>query len=475
MKNKLFSLSKKILKNDLVKGSIWYTFANIFIKGINFLTIPLFTRMLSTEQYGFVNNFLAWVTIFTVLVGLNLNNAINNAAFDFKKDIDNFVGTILAFSIGVFIFFEIVLNVGMSIMNTEHQLLYWNFVMLQSFALYVISIVSTYYTIKAQYYRNSLLSLLSVFGNIGMSVILMFSVYGAHPEWGRIIGSTCGLMILAIFLSVTIFLKMTTFPHKRYILYSLKISLPVIPHSLGGLILAQFDRIMISWYWGDGSAGIYSYVYNLGTVINILWLSINAAWVPWFYRRMEDKKYSDIKNAMISLGYVFTAISCMCLVFLTDLGKIIAPKTYLSGLALIVPIGASYFFMFMYSYAVNFEFYLKKTVYIGATTVLSAILNIVLNIILIPRFGYMIAGYTTLITYICLYISHHIVANRLERTMRINIFPAKSFILMIVIFLTYCIVILSVYNLISIRYLVLFIVLIVICCLLLKNLNNKAR
>src|SRR5699024_7978666 len=80
---------------------------------------------------------------------------------------------------------------------------------------------------------------------------------------------------------------------------------------------------------------------------------------------------------------------------------------YLIGIPLIIPILLGYYFQFLYSLPVNIEFYLKKTQYIAGGTVLSAGLNIILNWLLIPKFGYIAAGYTTVFSYMLLFFVHY--------------------------------------------------------------------
>ncbi|MGC3596088.1 oligosaccharide flippase family protein, partial [Enterococcus faecium] len=78
-------------------------------------------------------------------------------------------------------------------------------------------------------------------------------------------------------------IKVTHFFDKKQWIYALKISLPLIPHSLAKIVLAQFDRIMINSYLGPAAGGIYSYSSNIGIILSVIWMSTNNAWVPWFY------------------------------------------------------------------------------------------------------------------------------------------------------------------------------------------------
>lgn len=413
-------------KNELVKGSIWYTIANTFIKGVNFLTIPLFTRMLSTSQYGFVNNFVAWVSIGTIVIGLNLNVAVSNAQFDYSDEIDNFIGSLVFFSLCVFGGVILVLLMISEIVGISLEYIF--LVAAQSFAMYVISIDSALYAIEGAYAKNSFLSLLSVLCNVGISLIFMVTLMSKAPAWGRVLGSTVGLFVLAVYIIVKHFYRMSEKPKLIYIKYAAKISIPAIPHSVGALVLSQFDRIMIQAMVSGAAAGIYSYAYNLATVINVLWLSVNTAWVPWFYRKMEEAKYVVISKAMKLSSYVFLLITMFAVLVLVFIARFMAPTSYQGGIRLIVPIGVSYFVMFMYSFFVNTEFYYKKTKWLGYSTAISAIVNVVLNLWLIPWLGYWIASVTTLISYILLLWTHSLTAHSILKQKHLKIYPHREFL-----------------------------------------------
>lgn len=428
----------KLKVNELFKGSIWYTLSNLLVKGINFLTIPLFTRILSPYQYGIVNNFIAWVSIGTVIIGLNLNTAISNAKFDYDTNMDEFLSTLMYFSVLFFTVVLLVTNIVIAFtVGDFSQKLILNSVMIQSFSMYLISFATTYFTIETKYVKNTFISFLTVFSNVVLSLIFMVTIFKDKPDLGRIYGSTAGLLVLSAFI-IARFIQIGSIKiNKDFLIYALKISLPVIPHSLGGIILSQFDRIMITQYSGNTEAGIYSYIYNISMIVNVLWLSINNAWIPWFYKRMTIQKFEEIKRNIKRSTYIFLIVTMLCTTLLTDLSKIIAPSSYYDGITLIIPICISYFFMFLYSFPVNYEFFLKKTSYIGISTVISAVINILLNIYYIPRYGYQAAGYTTLVTYILLFIFHYYVAQRISTANNTKFLESNVFIFSIIIIMFY--------------------------------------
>jgi len=443
---------RSIFHDELVQGSVWYTVSNFLVKGVTFLTIPLFTRMMTTSQYGVVNNFTAWVSITTILVGLNLNSAISNAALDYRGNLNNFISSIVEFSTILFVAGELISNSIFWL--TDFHVAYFNSTMIQGYAMYVVSIGTAYYTIGADYLKNSVLSVLTLFSNIIISIVFMITIYSGKPAEGRIYGSTVGLSILTIIIIVTVIVNGDKKVHFEYIKYAARISIPVIPHSVGGVVLSQFDRIMISQYTEDTSAGIFSFVYNVSMVINVLWISVNNAWIPWFFRKASGQQYALVNKMIRRISWGFLVLTMGAITVLVDLAKVMAPASYQSGISLLIPISMSYLLMFLYSFSVNYEFFLKKTWFLGISTVLSALLNILLNMYYIPKYGYVAAGYTTLVTYFVLFLSHYFIAYSLGKKRENQFLPTGVMTSIIIVAGIYSILTLVFFNFVLIRYLI---------------------
>ena len=131
--------SKTFLNNNVVKAGSWYTITEFFLKGITFLTIPIFTRLLSTADYGLASLYMTWVGIFTIIIGLNLNTSITKGKYDFKEDYDQFVSSIIFLSLlvflGYFFIFIVLGNKVQSITGFSGFLFY--FMLLQAYFSFI--------------------------------------------------------------------------------------------------------------------------------------------------------------------------------------------------------------------------------------------------------------------------------------------------------------------------------------------------
>lgn len=418
---------KQLRSSKLVTSSFWYTIGNFFIKGISFITIPIFVNITTQAEYGLINNFTSFVSIFTVVVGLSLNSAINNASFDFKEDIRGFMSSVLFLSSLSFIGFVVIGN-GLFFFSDSYfdmNQMIFNLMLIQSFANFVISYLSAYFTINFEHFKFLFLSLFSTILNVGISMLFMLTIFSDNRYVGRAFGGAIGLGIIAIVIFLMISFRGREFINKKYWTYALQLSLPIIPHALANIILSQFGRIMVNSYLGPDQAGIFSYISNVGIILSVIWSSTNNAWVPWFYKEMDEENYTHVKSVSNLYLYFFTALSFCVMNVSIDIAKFMAPASYHSGLSLVIPISLGYFFQFLYSFPVNAEFFKRKTNYIAIGTLASAGINIVLNIIFIPQYGIIAAGYSTVITYLLLFIFHYVIAIKI---LGVNLFDTKQFI-----------------------------------------------
>lgn len=404
----------KLKTSSLLKSSFWYTIGNFFVKGISFLTIPIFTNIMTVEEYGLVNNFTAIASIVTLFIGLSLNGAINNANFEFKDDIKGFMSSVLFLSTISLVIFLLLGNSFYYFHDSYFDLsqMIFNIMVLYSYGNFLISYLSAYFTINVSYFKFLALSISSTLLNIVVSLIFIFTLYKDNQYLGRIVGGTVALAFISAIIYIAIMIRGKKLFKKEYWVFALKICIPLIPHALANVLLSQFDRVMINTYLGSFDAGIYSYIYNLGVVLNVVWLSTNNAWVPWFYGKMAIGEEKVIKKTANYYTILFGALTLISMLVLIDIAKIMAPSEYIEGIPLIIPILLAYYFQFLYSFPVNAEFYEKKTSYIAIGTVMSALVNVVLNIIFIPKYGYIAAAYTTVFTYFLLFIFHYNLAKR---------------------------------------------------------------
>jgi O-antigen/teichoic acid export membrane protein len=205
---------------------------------------------------------------------------------------------------------------------------------------------------------------------------------------------------------------------KEYWSFTLKFNIPLIPHYLSQTILNQADRIMINNMCSTAQAGIYGLAYNAGMLMNILTSAINSAFIPWMYRQLKEKKEKSIgEKANYILLILAILVVCMML-FAPELVRILGSKDYYEAVYIVPPVAGSVFFIFLFSLFANVELFYEKNIWVMAGSFIAAIINLILNYFFIKKFGYLAAGYTTLVSYVIISVVHYIFMKAICRKMK---------------------------------------------------------
>lgn len=395
------------------KAGAWYSIGNILLKGCIFLTLPIFTRLLSTSDFGIYNRYIAYEGILTAALGLGLYGTVKNAKLDYGERFNKYLSSVLSLSL-------IVLSIVVAVANIFYDLYaerlgfsrgVTNLLILQSFGSYLIYFYGSKLNIEFKYKSYIAISCFNTIGNVLLSILLIRSVFPNERYLGRIWGSAIPLIILAVVISGSTLLKGRTIYNKEYWKYACAIGLPLVPHVISQSLLSQFDRIMISDMVGESEAGIYSYIYTICTITYVLASSLDNAWTPWVYMKIKRNEGNSVRKTADSYVLFFSAICLGFICVMPEITKIIAASEYWEGVDLLIPLTLANYFVFLYMLPVGIEYYNKKTKYISFGTVSSALLNVILNIVAIRYFGYRTSAYTTMISYGLLFIFHWVIAS----------------------------------------------------------------
>ena len=406
-------MDKKVSKSSkALKAGIWYTISNFLIKGIGFITMPIFTRIMTSNDIGMFSNITSWFSILAIVTTFEIYSSISIARFDYKDDLNSYISSTLVLGTLITgVFYAIVL-----IFNSFFQDLFMvDFMTLNLIFIYLlvypaIQMYQMKSRIKYDYKKSVFISILNVIASTGISLILVSIM--SNKLNGRILGYFIPLIVIAITIYI-ILIKSGEKISKKYWKYALKISFPLIWHLLAGYILSSSDKIMITKIISPTANALYSVSYTISMVVSILWASMNNAWSPWAYEKMDEKDYNSLRTKSKPYTLFFLIIVFTFMLITPELLLIMGGNYYLQAKYVMPPVMVGYIFQFIYSLFVNIEFYHKKQKNIAFGTIVAALVNVILNLIFIPIFGYVAAAYTTLIGYILLYIIHFLFVKRL--------------------------------------------------------------
>ncbi|MCD8366369.1 MAG: oligosaccharide flippase family protein, partial [Clostridiales bacterium] len=198
-----------------------------------------------------------------------------------------------------------------------------------------------------------------------------------------------------------------TFYSKKFWGYAVRFNLPLIPHYLSQTVLNSADRIMINSMIGSDKAGIYSLAYSISLIMTLFNTALSQTLSPWLYQKIKDKKETEIATLAYTTLLLIACVNLLLIGLAPEVVAIFAPESYYEAIWIIPPVAMSVYFMYSYDLFAKFAFYYEKTNFIMAASVIGAVLNIVLNYYFIPVFGYIAAGYTTLVCYIFYCVGHY--------------------------------------------------------------------
>lgn len=406
MKTKALSENKMALFNIL---------STIIIAGINFFTIPIFTRMLDTSGYGIVNVYSAWVSIFVIFIGLKADGTIGSAKANLpEEEQDSYQFSILVLSflafIALFIVTIIFLQPISSLLNMDPTITVC--MVIQSFGSCVISLFSMRYIFNKNAQFNFLLSVGICIATTLTSVLLIFFVFtGTNAYFGRILGLCLPSAILGAILAISLAVKQHGVVKSKYWHFCLSLSLPLIFHGLSQLVLGQTGKIVVQQTYGDSAAGIYSIAVTIVTLLNVVYGALNNAFVPFMYDDLAGKTPESVKQSHFKNYFTSFTLGTIAFVFLSpEILKLMSTRAYWDAIQLLPLLTVGQYCIFLYSFPVNYEFYKMQTKSIATGTILAAILNIVLTLVLTPIYGLPGAAFATMIAYIALFIFHFCIA-----------------------------------------------------------------
>lgn len=406
------------------KASTYYLVGNLFNKGMAFLTVPIFTRILSTTDYGIITTYNSWIAILSIILGSALYMGIRAAFIDYKAKIDDFMSVTTTFTLISGLLMSLFILLGSIFLRINIGLTLLILCLLQGLASALVQNYSMYLMMKYQYkFRTFLMIMPNLLSTIASIFAILFIVK-EKLYLGRIVPTAIINILFGIWITILIYKRSQNIFNKKYINYGLKISLPLVLHGIALNILSQLDRTMITWLADASQTGIYSLVYNFSMLATVITTALEGVWVPWFTSKLKTKKIKEInKNAK---NYIMLMTHCMIILILIgpEIIKILATEKYWGGINIIPPIVLANYIIFAYTLYVNIEHYYKKTIYISFNTLIAALVNLILNYLLIPKYGYTAAAYTTLISYLVAFILHARYAKKLEA----NLYPLKTFI-----------------------------------------------
>lgn len=412
---------KLIFRSKLFKSAGIYTMTSVINSAIPFLLLPILTRYLSPADYGIVSMFGVLVSFVAPFTGLSIHGAIVRMYYekdtvDIKEYITNCIYILISSTLLVSVIFFIFANIIASASSVPIQVLWM--VIVVSFAQFITRIVLTLWQVQLKPVQYGFYQISQTVLNVLLSIVLVVFV---ELTWkGRVYAQLIA-MIIFVLVGFIVLLKNDWLKfdiNKTYIKHALGFGIPLIPHSLGAIIMTMTDRIFITNMVGIETTGVYTVGYQMGMIVNLLATSFNKAYSPWLYSKLKENfEYTKRKIVKFTYGYF------VIIIFLAILLSIVAQsflsffvgKEFNGSSIYVIWIAIGYAFQGMYFMVTNYIFFAQKTSYLAGVTFMAAILNIGLNYFLIGRYGAIGAAQATTIIYLIQFILTWILSSKVYK------------------------------------------------------------
>ncbi|BEI52815.1 lipopolysaccharide biosynthesis protein [Lactiplantibacillus plantarum] len=386
---------KQLFKNTLIFG-----IGNIGSKLIQFIAVPMFTVFLTTKEYGEADLMTTIVSLALPFFSLCLYDAILRFIIDNPENEESIISSAI-FVTGILVGVLAIIDVLLMFLKTPNIFLYR--------LVIIFLIVQVIQSLLAQYLKAIGKNwLYSVNGLLLSILILLFSFVFFHFDGNKIYwyfyAQISSYIISVIFVEVclkdrTIFRLASV--KKTWIKKLTEYSLPLIPNQIMWWVMNASDRLLVTYYLGLSVNGIYAIAAKIPALTNVVITIFMQAWQLSSFENANDRNrnvfFSTVFNNLL---FVLTLFSSIIMTFLMPIMTVIASKAYYTAWEYVpmLLLGGIFSNISMFlgtNYLVG-----KNTGGIFRTSIIGAVLNVGLNIYLIPELGANGASISTLISYL---------------------------------------------------------------------------
>lgn len=401
----------------LAKDTAVFAAGNLLTKLIYFLMVPLYTSALSTAQYARAEMLNTLIDIVYPIATMYVVEAMYRFTIDDDADLQQTYGITMRITLWSILFVTVGSAVLYAVFQNPETLLFG--------ALYIsFSIYKAVLQFARALGRNVPFAIAGVINALmltGMNVLLLLVLKGGVASY------ICSIIVANVTASVYIFfatgqrkyISLRFRPDKALRRVMLRYSIPCVPNMLGWWVVNVSDRYMLQYMVSDAVCGVYTAASKLPAVLSTFSTIFQQAWQ---YSAVKESKsedsetfYSEIFTALSTFLLCLSSVVTLC----TDvLCRIVLQKEFYEGRFILPILLAAAVYSCYAAYFGTFYGVIKNNVMVMVSTILAAVVNVVLNLLLIPRMGALGAAYATLISYAVMalirivdtrkYVRHHV-------------------------------------------------------------------
>lgn len=384
-------------KNKVFSHSIIYLLSTIIQSGVQLLFIPYLTRALTLSQYGDVELFLTLNGLFNIIILFGINTKIFEDAkkynnFTLKSDCNKYRQEkfgLLFYNAFLLILVSIIIN-----MFYSFELSYLIYATITSSFTAFVVFELTLYQVRKQalsfLFTQFALSLVNV-----VVAILLISLFNQGSEGRYLSGlvSVASIFIFFIIKNRPIRFKLNIDRYFRHLI----LLLPLAGTSIFSWLTESIDKLMVNAILTTDDLAIYAVGYKFGMIILMITSAVSRAWMPYVIE--NDHNLANILKKMSLFSFGMVLITFIYILSVSFFYSKIVPNEYHEGISVAYIISIAYLLDGLCKLS-NAIFIVKGKISIYVRiTIFSGILNIILNALFIPEYGYVGSAYATLVSF----------------------------------------------------------------------------
>lgn len=382
-------MSVKLFLRDLTG----FAGVNLARSLIPFLLMPVLTAKLGTTGYGILALFEVTILIFTPLFLLNSPALISTRYY--RLDIEGrrqIITASITLAFALALIAQLIFLIAGKQARTVFGLPDAFYLLLPPFIL--VRTISTYitglYQIQKRVGLYGIFSVGTLALDLGLSLLFVIQFDGGYK--GRLLGSHFAMLAASAFGLWYLWREHLLGGRVDGAIFReiFRYGAPLIPHALGGVALAMSSRYLIGYYKDAAAVGIYAAAYQLASAMLLTGTTINQVWSISLFKLLSEDTVRNRKTirSLLFMNIAFLLAAAVAIYALKNiLFKIFLHSEFHDALTLFPWLLLSFLFQSLYFIFVNFDFYEESTIRIGVVTLSAAILNILLNVLWLPRFG----------------------------------------------------------------------------------------
>lgn len=385
---------------DLIKNLFLFAISNFIPKMLSFVMIPIYTTYLTTTEYGYADLITTTVALILPFFSLNIHDAITRFTIDNKnKDCDVFSISLVIYLIGILLVFFICLILdNIDFFNLpnyffKYLFIYYISAALLKFFTYFCKGMDKVSTIVISSVVNSFITIIA---NIILLILMKQHVNG------YLIANTIGSFsaIIIMFIHGKLYKYVKKVEDKKLTKEIIAFSIPLIFSAVGWWINNSIDKYFLAIIEGIAVTGIYSVSYKIPNILAVFQTTFASAWsissIKEFDPKDKDGFFWSIFN---KLNFIMVIGASLLMIFNIFISKILYTGDFFQAWLYVPPLILTIVFNSSSMYLESILISVKNTKAIGITAVIGALINLVLDFILIKMYGAYGAAIATLFSY----------------------------------------------------------------------------